>query len=1166
MVDLHMGSRKDKNSTEEEEAERRETNESVQMVEQLLDNLAAVRFWGSADVEEHVKKLCVSHQRLHRQLEDCRSRLQSSESNLQKNQRALVRSVSGKRAADKRPRVTVRDRNRGEKANDSASGGEDRASGNGTSGPASAISLSDYETTVKTLSEKIDELRNVGEGVQSAKARVEQALLMHQRREQEIQRMLQNEINNLRRLNLKLANEKVEAPQAAVIVEMIHQTQEYELALQQQDDLRTLVQDLQLALLQKEQTISALEWKMADAQADITVLHAERDCQLRQLQHARLNSAGASARPGSGAASTAVPSPATPTASITEYRKVLASLRVPGSAGHGIAATEHTRTLREMRSKSTSSGSSLPEDRRSLSESSLDTMVFKDGVITSSPIKRSWPPDGNDGGKMLPGSRTGKWSSTSGLPSEMSTRHDNPRSSPPAVSAFVTGLPPARPHPKVMKKSSLPNDFMLAPERFVPVAVERSTVGVGDDPLAMYSRPRPHSVPVERQGSADEMTTSTLRPAKVQPGDIEVTAKELTRGLKALMANDDDGKGETASRTVDEAHEMVRRTLEAAHGTAWQVIVHASELSESATRFSNADSCQPIYGNRSSQTYSPPSGLSAPAAGAAASSPGRPGHRRNYSEGNLQSLQAKLALAAAANGGGESKDNTWKRIKRGDTPSTPGSRPGVLSPSGEASAFDKWTRVKGKLEASVPQHKLEGVGTGTWETVSTLSSTGLSLNTTSSYSPNTTTEDTDSATDSFSGFPQAAFRHYANANGKRSVSPTANFRSPDPGQLNGSGLPGPKIVAVKVLDSRTPSTTESERSSKHTQLPSDSAHGFRPVSAIDDNSDTQSIVSTGTVVCQEPIAYDTVRLPPKEALNERQMRRRSTSDVNAIVPFCVVDRAPHSKTPPSSFTQSVTRPHPTVERTRSSKTPDSSTSVAIAPVTTATSSAGNGSSLSVASSAVTAESVQQQATTTSSSSSISMSVAGEHGNSSNNTNSSGKPRSSSWLGKFSGRRNGHDSDTLTKTASNTSSTLDRNTGSQKNSKITASASVAAIHVTSKKDGSLKARKDGKASNGRHAITNVEESAAQVPPLATGYSPSVPLAHSVTNSSPYTPKPASPHAASADWTGSLNQRSGSQVLRTSTNRLSMVEMEPFSVPKPTTKDKGRRGQKEKGTIC
>lgn len=63
---------------------------------------------------------------------------------------------------------------------------------------------------VVTLSEKIQSLRNVAEGEQAAKARVEQAFLMHQRREQEIQHMLQDEINNLRRLNIKLAAEKIQ--------------------------------------------------------------------------------------------------------------------------------------------------------------------------------------------------------------------------------------------------------------------------------------------------------------------------------------------------------------------------------------------------------------------------------------------------------------------------------------------------------------------------------------------------------------------------------------------------------------------------------------------------------------------------------------------------------------------------------------------------------------------------------------------------------------------------------------------------------------------------------------------------------------------------------------------------------------------------------------------
>ena len=43
-----------------------------------------------------------------------------------------------------------------------------------------------------------------------AKARVEQAFQMHQRVEDEIQHMLQDEVNNLRRLNIKLAADTIQ--------------------------------------------------------------------------------------------------------------------------------------------------------------------------------------------------------------------------------------------------------------------------------------------------------------------------------------------------------------------------------------------------------------------------------------------------------------------------------------------------------------------------------------------------------------------------------------------------------------------------------------------------------------------------------------------------------------------------------------------------------------------------------------------------------------------------------------------------------------------------------------------------------------------------------------------------------------------------------------------
>lgn len=59
------------------------------------------------------------------------------------------------------------------------------------------------------------------------------------------------------------------------------------------------VQDLHLARLQKEQKVSALEWKLMDAQANIVVLQAERDSLQRQVDQAlqAKNSSGLGSSP-----------------------------------------------------------------------------------------------------------------------------------------------------------------------------------------------------------------------------------------------------------------------------------------------------------------------------------------------------------------------------------------------------------------------------------------------------------------------------------------------------------------------------------------------------------------------------------------------------------------------------------------------------------------------------------------------------------------------------------------------------------------------------------------------------------------------------------------------------------------------------------------------------
>ena len=121
----------------QDESEKSETLEVNRLVERLLGNLATVRFWGSSEVEEHVRRLCCAYQRVQKELEECRERLQSSESDLKKNRRALVRSLSEKRSAENRPHVAVRDKSKEDKSHGSGVGGsQDQASATPSAAPA----------------------------------------------------------------------------------------------------------------------------------------------------------------------------------------------------------------------------------------------------------------------------------------------------------------------------------------------------------------------------------------------------------------------------------------------------------------------------------------------------------------------------------------------------------------------------------------------------------------------------------------------------------------------------------------------------------------------------------------------------------------------------------------------------------------------------------------------------------------------------------------------------------------------------------------------------------------------------------------------------------------------------------------------------------------------
>ena len=564
--------------------------------------------------------------------------------------------------------------------------------------------------------------------------------------------------------------------------------------------------------------------------------------------------------------------------------------------------------------------------------------------------------------------------------------------------------------------------------------------------------------------------------------------------------------------------------------------MRSSELNE-ASKFSNTDLCHPVH--VASPFMSGSSRL-----GTAASHPHRPGHRRNCSEGNMQNLPAFLSSLGNQVGDG-SKDNTWKRLKRGDSPSgLGGSRPGMFSPSGEGSAFDKWPRVKEKLERALSRQKLEDVGgNATWASVSTESSTGLSLATTSSHSPSASAEDNDSACDSL-----GVFRPYVN--GHQPGSPPAR----DFGMSSAFTpvVASPKVVPVKVLGG-TPGGVKTSHSNGNLgvqQLPNDEEHCFRPVSVMTDKSDTQSITSTGTVVVQDD-TFEPCRVFREQQLTDKQIRRRSTSDVHSTTQKAL-EPVRSSKTPPHTFSVAI-RPLAS-DKARASKTPDSSSGMTIThpsnpppPPPTSTK-------------ADTSTGVSVSAGTASASTSA-------------NTNSSGKGKSGSWLRRGS-RRTSNDSEAGGKAAAAAaaataagSSGSDSNPTSRGRMGSSTSASLTSIHSTGRKEAfSSKLRKDNKSAS-RYGSGKVDENLTPTNNPATTpapYSPFVVSPHHTTASAPYTPKAASPQGL-PELSSALAQRSSTQVLRSSSNRLSMTAMEPLMLTRDQAKEKVKRSkQQQAGT--
>ena len=82
--------------------------EVKRLARRLLSNTQQLSQFSRAELEEATVRFAHAHSCLARQLSESLAQLRLSRDDLQKNQRALVRTLSEKRPAQSRPKVTVR--------------------------------------------------------------------------------------------------------------------------------------------------------------------------------------------------------------------------------------------------------------------------------------------------------------------------------------------------------------------------------------------------------------------------------------------------------------------------------------------------------------------------------------------------------------------------------------------------------------------------------------------------------------------------------------------------------------------------------------------------------------------------------------------------------------------------------------------------------------------------------------------------------------------------------------------------------------------------------------------------------------------------------------------------------------------------------------------------
>ncbi|XP_078384535.1 uncharacterized protein LOC144666958 isoform X2 [Oculina patagonica] len=164
--------------------------------------------------------------------------------------------------------------------------------------------LEEILESIEGLRAQIDQLQIHCEKLSTEKAKVDQMLIDKEKECHAMKGQLQDDINNLRKLNLQLLSSQNTSHKGAsdlststgLLKEIFDSEEVYHKKL----EAESRVDALQLTLLEKNKYISSLEWQLVDSEATITSVHAERDrlaleldCALAREQESDLHVLGA---------------------------------------------------------------------------------------------------------------------------------------------------------------------------------------------------------------------------------------------------------------------------------------------------------------------------------------------------------------------------------------------------------------------------------------------------------------------------------------------------------------------------------------------------------------------------------------------------------------------------------------------------------------------------------------------------------------------------------------------------------------------------------------------------------------------------------------------------------------------------------------------------------